>query len=192
MTTADARAGLGPWVKPTIVGELVTLRPYRAQDADAVWEMIHDVEGNDLTATTAAFTREQIDAWAASRADASGRLDLVIEDNDSGQFAGEVVLNEPVIEAGVAASANFRIALRGSAWYGRGLGSEATALLVDHAFVSVGLERLTLEVLARNPRAIRAYEKAGFVESGRRHDEGEEWVDMELTRTRWNAAVAGR
>ena len=44
-------------------GPLTTLRQLDGGDAGAMWEMVHDVEGNDLTATTQTFTREQIDEW---------------------------------------------------------------------------------------------------------------------------------
>lgn len=188
MGGADARAELGVWVKPVLSGTLVRLRPYCDSDADAVWEMVHDAEGNDLTATTADFTRPQIDAWVASRASAPGRLDLVIEEVATGEFAGEVVLNDVVGPADSPVSANFRIALRGPAWYGRGLGSEATGLITSYAFEAIGLERLTLEVLARNTRAQRAYAKAGFVETERYDEDGEVWVRMELTRIAWSGA----
>lgn len=170
----------GRWAKRTAAGERVTLRPYAVPDADAVWEMVHDAEGNDLTGTTAQFTREQIDAWVAEVATAENRLDLVIEVD--GQFAGEVVLNEYDAERN---DANFRIALRGAGWYGRGIGSEATRLMMAIAFGNVGLTRVYLDVLARNPRAIRAYEKAGFVRTREYDEEGERWVDMELTAERW-------
>lgn len=175
---------LGPWAKPLIRGALVTLRPYSPGDVDAVWEMIHDPEGNDLTGTTATFTREQIEEWVASRPAAPERLDLAIVENATGEFAGEAVLNE---FDSARRSANFRIALRGPGWYGRGLGGEATALIARHAFEVVGLELLTLEVRADNPRAIRAYEKSGFTETGRSEDEGFTWVDMEISREQWEA-----
>ncbi|WP_061962500.1 GNAT family N-acetyltransferase [Demequina flava] len=185
MTTPD----LGVWAKPTLTGDRVTLRPYASRgaqaerDVDAVWEMAHDAEGNDLTATTATFERAQIDAWVRSRAVAPERLDLVVVDNATGEVAGEVVLNEPVTDdAGVAVAANYRIALRGPAWYGRGLGTEAGQLVVDHAFATMGLQRLTLEVLARNPRARRSYERLGFVETSQYSEDGEDWIVMAARR----------
>ena len=168
------------WTKPTLVGTLVTLRPLVADDADAMWAMANEPEGNDLTATTATFTFEQIRDWCASRADQDDRFDLAVVENATGAVAGEVVLNEYVP---TAESANFRIALRGPAWYGRGLGTEATKLIVDYGFATVGLQRITLEVLARNPRAQRAYEKAGFVRTGESVDDGETWVEMEIRPT---------
>lgn len=175
---------LGVWAKPVIAGSLVTLRPYSADDAGAVWEMVHDPEGNDLTGTTATFTREQIREWVATRPTAADRLDLAIVENATGLYAGEVVLNEFDADR---RSANFRIALRGPDWYGRGLGGEATALTVRHAFETIGLDGVVLDVRADNARAIRAYERAGFVETGRTDDERHTWVAMELTRAQWEA-----
>lgn len=168
---------LGRWAKPTLVGQRVTLRPMASDDADMVWEMVHDPEGNDLTVTAAAFTREQIDQWCATRATAPERLDLVVVERATGVAAGEVVLNEydPADK-----SCNFRIALRGPAWYGRGLGGEATQLIVEHGLRTVGLRRITLGVLRRNPRARRAYERAGFVVTGEWHEDGEDWVGMAI------------
>lgn len=169
---------LAPWEKPTLVGTLVTLRPYQSTDADAAWEMVNDPEGRALTGTTASFTLQQIHDWVGSRADAPERLDLVIVENATGEFAGEAVLNEfnPIEQ-----SANFRIVLRGPAWFGRGLGSEATELTARHAFDRIGLKRLTLDVREDNQRAIRAYQKAGFVPTGAFEEGGFTWVDMELT-----------
>lgn len=166
------------WDKPTIEGVLVTLRPLVASDADAVWEMVHDPEGNDLTATTAQFEYDQTAAWCASRAAADERLDLAIVERATGEFAGEVVLNE--FDAATN-SANFRIALRGPAWYGRGLGGEATRLMIAHGLGAIGLERITLSVLARNPRAQRAYLAAGFTVTEELEEDGEAWVEMAIT-----------
>jgi len=163
------------WSKPTLVGELVTLRPMTVDDADAVWETVNDPEGNDLTATSATFTYEQIREWCAGRSGADERLDLAIVENATGEYAGEAVLDE---YDAAAETANFRISLRGPAWYGRGLGAEATRLIVDHGLHTIGLRSITLSVLARNPRAVRAYEKAGFHGTGETIEDGEASVHM--------------
>lgn len=165
------------WVNPTLPGERVTLRPMVEADAPAMWETVNDPEGNDLTQTTATFVYEDIVQWCASRADQDERLDLTIVENATGQVAGEAVLNHYDAEHD---SANFRIGLRGPAWYGRGLGTEATRLIVTHGLETIGLARITLTALARNPRAVRAYEKAGFSVVGTEHDEGEDWVQMSI------------
>jgi RimJ/RimL family protein N-acetyltransferase len=169
---------IGRWHKPTLVGTLVTLRPESVDDAEAMWEMVNDPEASDLTATTATFTFEQIKEWCATRGEQDERLDLAIVENATGVYAGEAVLNEYKPDS---ESANFRIALRGPAWYGRGLGSEATRLIVEHGLRVVRLRRITLSVLARNPRALRAYEKAGFRRTHETIDNGTAWVHMEIT-----------
>lgn len=51
--------------------------------------------------------------------------------------------------------------------WGRGLGPEAIDLLLAYGFAELNLHRVHLVVLAFNTRAIRAYEKVGFVEEGR-------------------------
>jgi RimJ/RimL family protein N-acetyltransferase len=170
--------------KPTIAGEQVTLRPFRTGDAELM-QACFDEEAIRLTgsAHSTAEARRIVDAgledrtrqWYATRNDQTDRLDLAVEDT-SGVLAGEVVLND--WEEGNQ-SCGFRILL-GPHGRDRGLGSEATRLILDHAFDVLGLHRVELEVYAFNPRAAAAYRKAGFVEEGRRRDalsyDGE-WVD---------------
>lgn len=171
------------WPNPTIEGDLVALRPFEAGDMDAIWEMTNDSEGNDLTATTETFEYDTIAQWYRTRNDHFDRIDLAIVERATGELAGEVVLNEYDV---AAKTCSFRIALRGPAWFGRGLGTEATNLIVDHGFNQLGLDQITLEVLARNPRARRSYEKAGFAitseVAAEDSDDGEAWVNMAINR----------
>jgi RimJ/RimL family protein N-acetyltransferase len=51
--------------------------------------------------------------------------------------------------------------MRGS--WGRGLGTDAVNALLDFAFGELRLERIYLHVFDYNPRAVRSYEKSGFV-----------------------------
>lgn len=51
--------------------------------------------------------------------------------------------------------------------WSKGYGSEAMRLIMKHGFETLNLHRLYLKVYATNPRAIRAYEKVGFVLEGR-------------------------
>ncbi len=169
----------GRWAAPVLVGSLVTLRQLGAEDADAVWEMVNDAEGNDLTATSATFTRAQIDDWCRTRAAQDERLDLAIIDNETGQFVGEVVLND---FNAATDSCDFRISLRGLQWFGRGFGTEATRLIIDHGLDGMGLAWISLEVLARNPRARAVYEKVGFTTEGTFDEDGEAWVRMRIAR----------
>lgn len=61
-----------------------------------------------------------------------------------------------------AKTATFRITIGNTKFLGKGLGTEAASLLLKYGFQQLGLERIRLEVLTTNLRAIRSYEKAGF------------------------------
>ncbi len=164
---------------PTLDGELVTLRPVRAGDADAMWDMLSDAEGNRMTGTTTEFTRAQVDEWCATVAARDGRQDWAIT-HDSDEYLGEIVLNQ-IDEH--ARCANLRLALR-PGQRGRGFGGEAISLVLAYAFApapeGLGLHRVSLEVLSINPRARILYESLGFVEEGRlreAHRDGDYWCD---------------
>ena len=58
--------------------------------------------------------------------------------------------------------AEFFIMIGAAQHRGRGYGTEATRLLLDHAFLGLGLLNVELRVFAYNLAGIRAYEKAGF------------------------------
>jgi diamine N-acetyltransferase len=64
-------------------------------------------------------------------------------------------------------SAELGILIGEKEYWGRGYGTETLRLLVKHAFETLNLHRVWLRVYETNPRAIRAYEKAGFVLEGR-------------------------
>jgi RimJ/RimL family protein N-acetyltransferase len=64
-------------------------------------------------------------------------------------------------------AAEFGIMIGDKKYWNRGYGTEAVLLLVNHGFNTLNLNRIFLRVFENNPRAIRAYEKAGFVHEGR-------------------------
>ena len=130
-------------------------------DVDAYLAMLDDPEGQLLTGTHQEFTREQVVTWLASRPAQEDRADWAVLDPQSGAFLGEAVLND--LDADNE-TVGFRIALVPAA-RGRGIGTEVTRLVAEHAFAR-GLHRVELHVYAHNPRAQRAYEKAGFVVEG--------------------------
>jgi RimJ/RimL family protein N-acetyltransferase len=64
-------------------------------------------------------------------------------------------------------SSEFGIMIGDKSYWDKGYGTEAVRLLVKHGFHTLNLNRIYLRVLENNPRAIRAYEKAGFTHEGR-------------------------
>lgn len=50
--------------------------------------------------------------------------------------------------------------------WGKGYGTEAMRLALGYAFTELNLRRVSLTVFEQNARAIRSYQKAGFIEEG--------------------------
>ncbi|WP_405768408.1 GNAT family N-acetyltransferase [Streptomyces sp. NBC_01538] len=167
-------------VKPVLTGEKAVLRPFTEDDAEVIAEMIEDPEVIRFTfEPNTVITPESLRSWYGSRSDRTDRLDLAVTDRATGELVGEVVLNDwnPATR-----SCNFRTLL-GPRGRGRGLGTEATRLIVAYGFEQLGLHRIELQTYAHNQRALHVYEKVGFVVEGVRREvqlrEGE-WADEVL------------
>ncbi|WP_052411548.1 GNAT family N-acetyltransferase [Streptomyces sp. NRRL S-118] len=179
-TVTDSPAGSPAdfTIKPTLTGEKVVLRPFTADDAPVMAEILADPEVLKYTGTSAdpEMSEDFLRSWYGSRNDRTDRLDLALVDRASGGVVGELVLNE---WDETHRSCNFRT-LVGRAGRGRGLGTEAIRMFLAHGFEGIGLHRVSLGVYAFNPRALRVYEKVGFVHEGVEREvllhEGE-WID---------------
>ena len=74
---------------------------------------------------------------------------------------------------------------------GNGYGTDAIRVILRYAFIELNLHRVSLDVFEYNLRAIRSYEKAGFVVEGRERQflnrEGRRWdlVYMGILREEW-------
>jgi RimJ/RimL family protein N-acetyltransferase len=186
--------------KPTLTGDKVVLRPFNDGDLPAIRAVLLDPEARILTGSVhdeaTAHAAEPPDEekplldWYGTRNAQADRLDLAVVDKVSGECVGEAVLNQwdPGNE-----SCNFRIFI-GPNGRDRGLGSEATRLIVGYGFERLGLHRISLEVYAFNPRARRAYEKAGFRVEGVLRESlryNGDWIDatvMSILATEWSAS----
>jgi RimJ/RimL family protein N-acetyltransferase len=150
-------------VKPVLTGEKALLRPFTEDDVPVMTRVLADPEVIRLTGSPAEeFGEERLRSWYGSRDEQADRLDLGVVDRASGELVGEVVLFEWDRHNRNCA---FRT-LIGPGGRDRGLGTEAVRLTVGYAFERLGLHRVSLWVFAHNPRARRAYEKAGFVAEG--------------------------
>jgi RimJ/RimL family protein N-acetyltransferase len=52
-------------------------------------------------------------------------------------------------------------------FWGKGYGTDAMKVILRYAFMELNVRRVSLSTFEYNPRAIRSYEKAGFVHEGR-------------------------
>jgi RimJ/RimL family protein N-acetyltransferase len=93
-------------------------------------------------------------------------------------------------------SAEFGIGIGEKDYWGRGYGTDAARLVLRFAFMERNLHRIELATFDFNERAIRSYEKVGFVHEGTRRQaifrEGE-YHDVHIMaalRSDWEAASA--
>lgn len=89
------------------------------------------------------------------------------------------------------------IALGERDYWGKGFGTDAMKVMLRYAFDELNLRRVGLIVFEYNPRAIRSYEKVGFIPEGtvRRvmQRDGNRWnfKYMGILRDEWLAKQAG-
>lgn len=82
--------------------------------------------------------------------------------DEKDEYLGTISLKDIDLSAG---KAEYAISLRKKA-QGRGIAAAATKRLLRMAFEEFKLERVYLNVLSENTRAIKLYEKCGFVYEG--------------------------
>lgn len=149
-------------------GEAVLVRSACIDDAPALIKYSKTVLCEDGFAVTEVdefdLTEEQEQGWIKRHLDSPGSIVLVSEVN--GTIVGLLEF-----ECGTRR----RLAHRGSLAItvlkecrGQGIGSILMKTLVDWAEAIPDVEKLCLSVLATNTRAIKLYQKFGFVEEGRR------------------------
>ena len=93
----------------------------------------------------------------------------------------------------VSRSAELGIMIGDKAEWNKGYGSETMTLLLKHGFETLNLNRIFLRVYENNARAVRSYEKAGFVLEGRqrqavyKHGKYEDVLFMSVLRSEWDS-----
>lgn len=128
----------------------------------------------------------ELDAYLQRNADS---LLYAIETVADGTPVGRIVLKSHDVKN---RHAQIGISMR-SEHQGRGYGTEAVALLVDHGFRQYDLHKVKLDVRATNERAVALYERLGFQVDARlreaRYRDGayHDVLDMSLRRPVWDA-----
>lgn len=143
----------------------MVLRGVERADLPTLWELLNDLEvqhrANDTPPlpTSLAQLEARFDARAATPETDLVRFVVTVD----GAVVGQCLLYsfDPY-----AQTCNLGVMLLRDRW-GQGHGSDAVRTLVRYAFGPLNFRKVSLEVLADDPRAIGAYRKAGFVEEGR-------------------------
>ncbi len=147
----------------TLRGSLVGLGPLRRDLAELYQRWLNDLRvTRTLALPPAPMTLAAELAW----------VDATSTGRDPHFTIYELATLRPVGTTGLRdvnhydGTAEFGILIGEPDAWGRGFGTETTALVLSYAFDVLGLHHLRLEVYAHNERGIRAYERAGFRRAG--------------------------
>ena len=168
------------------------IRLAKAEDAPPYYEQNYcplDKEVVRLTGSKETFTKEEVTSFFLKSIEKDDFYYFLIQ-SPEGRIIGESIINEIDWDLRCA---NFRIALFHIKERGKGIGTWATKITRDYAFEKLKLHRLELDVYSFNPRAEKAYKKAGFKREGVLRDtimDGKNYADtilMSILEDEWRA-----
>lgn len=151
----------------TIPGASVTLRPARDADRRDVFRWLAESDVTSSMLGPPLFLELPAPTWEEFNLDYGPNFfdgsTLETESSYIIEAEGEPVgqINYEIWDSPVRL-AELDIWLRSQADTGRGYGPDALVTLTDHLFRAFGVDTFLIRPSARNPRAIRAYQKAGF------------------------------
>jgi RimJ/RimL family protein N-acetyltransferase len=143
-------------------GEKVRLRPMEEHDLPSFVEWLADAEVTQWLAQlgTPPSLEEEYEWYERRRSDPDSLM-WAIETLD-GRLVGSTELRlEPARR-----KAEFGIVIGEKSEWDHGLGTDALRLVLDYAFGELELNRVELTTAEENERALRVYEKLGFVREG--------------------------
>jgi [ribosomal protein S5]-alanine N-acetyltransferase len=180
-----------------VEGSLIRLRPLERADLSERYQgWLNDPEVTRYTETgTFPTTAEDLENYYRGITGSKNDVILAVEEKKSGEHVGNVKLG-PIYW--VHRTATFGILIGDKDSWGKGIGLEATRLMVEYGFNRLNLHRIDLGVFAEHEPAVHCYEKVGFKIEGRlRQDlfQGGQYKDrlwMGLLRSEYKPLKAGK
>jgi RimJ/RimL family protein N-acetyltransferase len=166
--------------------DAVALRPFERRHLPRTLAWANDLEFARLLDRRRPIDGDEHERWFASLAARRDTLQLAIELGPDARHVGNVWLADIDLRH---RKAEVRVIIGEREDLGRGIGSRALDLMARHAFEALGLHRVYAYVLAFNPRARRAFEKAGFLLEGTLRDD--RWDGTQFTDTFVLGRVSG-
>ena len=179
------------WRPEAIPGRLIVLRRHRTENLRAFTRWYSDPEVARLTRyQQSPLSSDEVQRFFYSRIMGSDFLAMAIHLRETDRLIGTCAFSQL---DGNNGSTIYHITIGERDAWGKGYGSEATELMLAHAFTVLALHRVALTVFEFNSRAIRAYEKCGFVVEGRARQaifrDGRFWdeIHMSVLLEEWQA-----
>ena len=145
-------------------GKMVRLRAFRKSDTQRAWSFMSDSEIKTYLITRPPFPdtwedeNKWVDAQSAYHADCT--YQFAIETLADALYIGNCGIKEV---NWAARWADLLILIGDHNYWNKGYGTDAMRILLRFCFEQMNLHKVKLQVYSLNPRAIRSYEKVGFV-----------------------------
>ena len=179
----------------TITGDRLAIGPWRHDLVDTYLRWFNDMTVARTLNHPRQVTRRELTASMEAQEVDETAQGFTIYERDTWLPIGNAALTNIDYRD---RTCDFEIVIGEGTARGKGFGTEATRLVLDHAFTVLGMRNVMLKVYAFNRAGIRAYEKAGFREFGRRRQaaemNGQAWdvVYMECLRDEFESPVLGK
>ncbi len=143
----------------------VTMRALSCEDAGSLSRWFRDPEVVKYSLTSLAYPQsdEDIGCWLKAINQQKNNIQFGVCCADSGLligYAGICGISQ------INRSGEFFILIGDRQYWGKGIATQVTKLIVEYGFATLGLYRIGLTAFVENKAAIRAYEKAGFKHEG--------------------------
>jgi RimJ/RimL family protein N-acetyltransferase len=174
-------------------GENVWLRAFEDADLESYWAALNDADVAQWGGYVAPPSRMGLRGWYDQKIRMEdGRIAhyFVISPIGSDDFIGSIWLWNFDNRIGGPEVSSF---ISDRDRWGQGLGTDAVNAVTDFGFGSLSIDRIWLTTLVENQRAVRSFEKAGFVSEGilrkndLRHGELVDSRMMSMVRSDWEA-----
>lgn len=156
----------------------VYIRPLRIEDASISYKWRNDPEIWIYTQFNRnnEITLEIESDWLKSKLVKEDEKRFAICLTETDQYIGNVQLINIKNK-----SAEFHLFIGEKDFWGKGIGSKVTSLIINYAFDELGLDNVSLEVNEDNLPAQAIYKKMGFLEANKKNN----FIKMWLTKDRF-------
>jgi RimJ/RimL family protein N-acetyltransferase len=144
-------------------GPTICLRPVEREDARIIAPWLNDQEVIRTTLQYRPMTLAREEEFLAQASASEKDLVLGIVPRATGQLVGVTGLHLLDFRN---RHASFGLMIGVKEEWGKGYGTEASRLILDHAFLTLNLNRVWLHVHEYNTRGVRAYERVGYRKEG--------------------------
>jgi RimJ/RimL family protein N-acetyltransferase len=146
-------------------GKLVRLREYRKEDITLKLTYINDPDVLRFLESGIPYpsTFNEELKWFESISAFKDSYRFAVEAIDSGKYIGDCGINSIDWKNSVA---NVVIFIGDKNYWSKGCGTDAMQMLLSFAFNQINVNKVRLSVYSFNMRAVRSYEKCGFIQEG--------------------------